>query len=317
MNEILRKLGNLIFSNSKRKRDEEDSGNKVNSLLQTKIKETEFIKQENALFSSKMKRKKLFYDEHDAEICPRCTSEKLSKRYNHLYTSCKKYSTLSKLYNKKKFVSDVIKEEEHDNSLLINEEKEEVIYNDPPKGELIEEILPVKTIDFSNIEEERIKLNSLKGPKVYETFYLSPPEREINELILPKEKVINHRIYSEKQNNITNECSEDNILVKKPKKPNIKKKERKMSCYKMEIGDKVDGIFNLVDDEEVGYNTIRVTKIYEPIPKSEIEMKYKQLTDFVDNKNNKRNFPLITKEVFENSLGYIFLFIFIGLSKIP
>ena len=85
----------------------------------------------------------------------------------------------------------------------------------------------------------------------------------------------------------------------------------------MEIGDKVDGIFNLVDDEEVGYNTIRVTKIYEPIPKSEIEMKYKQLTDFVDNKNDKRNFPLITKEVFENSLGYIFLFIFIGLSKIP
>ena len=46
-------------------------------------------------------------------------------------------------------------------------------------------------------------------------------------------------------------------------------------------------------------------------------MKYKQLTDFVDNKNDKRNFPLITKEVFENSLGYIFLFIFIGLSKIP
>lgn len=313
MNEILRKLGNLIFSNNKRKRDEEDQDNKVNSLLQTKIKENEFIKQENALFSSKMKRRKLFYDDLGAEICPRCTSERLSKRYNHLYTSCKKYSTLSKLHNKNDFINNVIKD---DNLLQINEEKEEFIYNDPPKEEPIEENLPVKTIDFSNIEEEKIKTNNLKTPKLYETFYLGPSKRETNEMILPKEKVITHNLYSEKNTNITNECLEDNILVKKPKKPNIRKKESKMSCYKMETGDKVDGIFNLVDDEENEYNTIKVTKIYEPIPQSEIEMKYHQLKDFVDSKKDKRNFPLITKEVFENSLGYKFLFIFLGLSKI-
>lgn len=287
MKGIISGLKQMWFSNQKRKR--EDTDNKGENT-QSNI-ENDNIMKENSIYSSMMKRRKKCNDDMDKEICPHCTSEILRKQYDHVFTTCQRNSTLSKM--RKSVLGSEILDTENFKVKTIQEEQNEINDNNKINKDTL-----VKNIDFNDVE-----MNN-GYPLLNNNIQLSPPEKEINESNMINEFVkINADTSQEKTKYPIKEDNISSNLNNKPKRPH--KPVQKIDTEVIKEENKPPEVFNLVDDDDEEYNMIKVVRLYESYQNSEMDSYYDKFKWYVSKRNDPDNFPLISKGMFEKTASVL------------
>lgn len=281
----------MWFSNQKRKREDSE---KKDETAKSSVEDDNIMK-ENSIYSSMMKRRKKCNDDLDKEICPHCTSEILRRQYDHVFSTCQRNSTLSKL--RKSALNNEIMDTENFKVNTIHEEQNEINNNDNKAKNGNKDHL-VKNIDFNDVEM------SNGYPLLNDNIVLHLPEREVNECNFINEFVkINtdtsqvRTKYPIKEDNVSNSIK---TMPKKPHKPH-----NKMDTEVIKEENKPPEVFNLVDDDDEEYNMIRVVRLYESYQNSEMDSYYDKFKWYVSKKNDPDNFPLISKGMFEKTASVL------------